>query len=92
MRGRAGWRDGALVVSGHVAVKQGFLTRRVPFEEGWQLDDDGRMLTVTTILETPLGMKRRTQVFIRVTEDASGAGAGSLAGDAATRQKILSLK
>lgn len=87
MRGRAEWRDGVLVVNGHVAVKQGFLTRSVPFEEGWQLDEGGRMLTVTTILTTPLGVKRRTQVFMRVTEDASGAGAESVAGVSPMRQK-----
>lgn len=85
MSGRAAWKDGALVANGHVTVKQGLLTRRVPFEEGWQLDESGGMLTVTIILKTPLGVKRRTQVFMRVTEDASGAGAKSPAGDTATR-------
>jgi hypothetical protein len=92
MSGRAEWKDGALVANGHVTVKQGFLRRRVPFEEAWQLDAGGRMLTVTITLKTPLGVKRRTQLFMRVTEDASGAGAESSAGDAATRQKNLSMK
>ena len=88
MSGRAEWKaDGALVANGHVTVKQGFLKRRVPFEEEWQLDEGGRMLTVTITLKTPLGEKRRTQVFMRVTEDASGAGAYMSAGDTAPRLK-----
>jgi hypothetical protein len=88
MSGRAEWKeDGALLANGHVTVKQGFLRRRVPFEEEWQLDEGGRMLTVTSTLKTPLGVKRRIQVFMRVTEDASGAGTESSAGDTPTRPK-----
>jgi hypothetical protein len=82
MSGRADWNDRTLVANGHVAVKQGFLKRNVPFEEVWQLDEGGRMLTVTIVLKTPLGVKRRTQVFMRV-EDAP-AGEGRVAGDPAT--------
>lgn len=67
LKGRAEWRDRALVANGHVAVKQGFLKRSVPFEESWQLDEGGRTLTVTTTLTTPVGVKRRAQVFSRVT-------------------------
>lgn len=66
---RAEWRDRALVVKGHLEVKQGFLKRNVPFEEVWQLEEAGRTLRVTTVLKTPLGVKRRTQVFARVIED-----------------------
>lgn len=74
LRGRAEWRDRAVVATGHVAVKQGMLKRNVPFEEVWQLDEAGRTITVTTTLKTPLGVKRRTQVFRRVTEEPPGAG------------------
>ncbi len=83
--GRAEWKDGALVANGHVTVKQGFLKRRVPFEEGWQLDEGGRMLTVTIILKTPLGVKRRTQVFMRVTEAAPATEERRVAGGPANR-------
>jgi hypothetical protein len=85
LRARAQWRDRALVATGQVAVKQGILTRHVPFEEVWQIDEGGRTLTMTTTLKTPLGVKRRTQVFMRVAEDAPGAGEGHGAGDPATR-------
>jgi hypothetical protein len=84
LRARAEWRDRALVATGQVAVKQGLLKRHVPFEEVWQTDEGGRTLTVTTTLKTPLGVKRRTQVFIRVMEDPPGAPEGHFAGDRAT--------
>lgn len=74
LKGRAEWRDRALVANGHVAVKQGLLKRNVPFEETWRLDDGERTLTVTTILTTPMGVKRRTQVFIRSAEAPPQAG------------------
>jgi hypothetical protein len=70
VRARTEWRDRALVATGQVTVKQGFLKRHVPFEEVWQIDDGGRILTVTTTLKTPLGVKRRTQAFTRVAKGA----------------------
>lgn len=77
LRGHAEWRDGTLVANGRVAVKRGLLKRDVAFEEGWQVDEAGQTLTVTAILKTPVGVKRRTQVFIRVAESAPGVGTGS---------------
>lgn len=74
LKGRAEWPDRAVVADGQVAVKQGLLKRNVPFEEVWQLDEAARTLTVITTLKTPLGVKRRTQVFTRVTEDAPRDG------------------
>lgn len=74
LKGRAQWRHRAVVAEGQVAVKQGFIKRNVPFEEVWQLDEAERTLRVTTTLKTPLGVKRRTQVFTRVAEDASRSG------------------
>jgi hypothetical protein len=68
LRVRAEWRDRAVVAAGQAAVKQEFLKRNVPFEEVWQIDEAGRTLTVTTTLKTPVGVKRRTQVFVRATE------------------------
>jgi hypothetical protein len=70
--GRAERRNGVLVSHGDVAVRQGLLRRQVPFEETWEVGDGGRMLTVTTMLKTPFGVKRRTQVFTRVVEQEDG--------------------
>lgn len=70
LRARAEWRGRAIVATGHVAVRRGVVTRNVRFEEVWHLDESGRTLTVTTTLNTPLGVKHRTQVFARVMEDA----------------------
>ncbi len=69
LNGHAEWRDRALVASGHITAKRGFIKRNVPFEEVWRADESGRRLSVTTTLKTPLGVKRRTQVFERASED-----------------------
>lgn len=67
LRGHAEWRDGALLANGHITGTRGFIKRQVPVEELWSLEESGRALRVTTTLKTPLGVKRRTQVFVRAT-------------------------
>jgi hypothetical protein len=62
---RAQWQARTLAARGDVTIKQGFLKRRVPYEEEWQVGDGERTLTVTLSVKTPLGVKRRTQVFVR---------------------------
>jgi hypothetical protein len=69
LNAHAEWRDGALVASGHITAKRGFIKRNVPFEEVWRAHESGRRLSVTTTLKTPLGVKRRTQLFERASED-----------------------
>lgn len=62
---RAQWQARTLAARGEITIKQGFLKRRVPYEEEWQVGDGERTLTVTLSVKTPLGAKRRTQVFVR---------------------------
>lgn len=62
---RAQWQGRTLVARGDVTVKQGLLKRRVPYEEEWRVDEGDRTLTVVLSVKTPLGVKRRTQVFVR---------------------------
>ncbi len=69
LNAHAEWRDGVLVASGHITAKRGFIKRNVPFEEVWRADGSRRRLSVTTTLKTPLGVKRRTQLFERASED-----------------------
>lgn len=62
---RAQWQDRTLAARGDVTIKQGFLKRRVPYDEEWRVGEGERTLTVTLSVKTPLGVKRRTQVFVR---------------------------
>lgn len=62
---RAQWQDRTLVARGDITIKQGFLKRRVPYEEEWRVDEGQQTLTVLLSVKTPLGVKRRTQVFVR---------------------------
>ncbi len=71
-RTRAEWREGTLIARGDVTVKQGFVKRRVPFEERWQLDAARSRLTVTMTLTTPRGARQRTQVFLRAPTEVAG--------------------
>jgi hypothetical protein len=66
--GRAEWRNRTLFSNGTVAVKQGFVKRRVTFEEQWRLGGEGSTVTVVISMKTPLGVKTRTQVYVRGTE------------------------
>jgi hypothetical protein len=68
LTGRAEWRDRTLISHGTLAVKQGFVRRRVTFEEEWRLGAEGSTVTVVIRMKTPLGLKTRTQVYVRVTE------------------------
>lgn len=68
LTGRAEWRDRTLFLHGTLAVKQGFVKRRITFEEQWRLGAEGRTVTVVITMKTPLGLKTRTQVYIRETE------------------------
>lgn len=62
---RAEWQSRTLAARGEVTIRQGFLKRRVPYEEEWRVDEGERTLTVMLSVKTPLGVKRRTQVFVR---------------------------
>ncbi len=73
---RAEWREGTLIARGDVTVKRGFLKRRVPFEERWQLDEAGSRLTVTMTLMTPLGARQRTQIFVRAPAEVAAGRPG----------------
>jgi hypothetical protein len=68
LTGRAEWRDRTLFSHGTLAVKQGFVKRRVTFEEQWRLGAEGNTVTVVISMKTPLGLKTRTQVYVRVIE------------------------
>ncbi len=77
---RAQWQDRTLAARGDVTIKQGFLRRRVPYDEEWRVGEGERTLTVTLSVKTPLGVKRRTQVFVR--EESHGLNGGRAASDA----------
>jgi len=68
LTGRAEWRDRTLFSHGTLAVRQGFVKRRVAFEEQWRLGAEGNTVTVVINMQTPLGLKTRTQVYVRVIE------------------------
>ena len=68
LTGRAEWRNGTLFSQGNLAVKQGFMKRRVTFEEQWRLGAEGSTVTVVISMKTPLGLKTRTQVYVRVAD------------------------
>lgn len=68
LTGRAEWRDRTLFSHGTLAVKQGFVKSRVTFEEQWRLGAEGSTVTVVISMKTPLGVKTRTQVYVRGTE------------------------
>ncbi len=77
---RARWQDRALTARGDVIIKQGLLKRRVPYEEEWRVGERERTLTVTLSVQTPLGVKRRTQFFVR--DGSHGLNGGLDASDA----------
>jgi hypothetical protein len=54
-----------IAVVGRLAVRQGLLTRTVPFDERWRVDAAGRRLDVVLTLRTPMGVKQRTLTFER---------------------------
>jgi hypothetical protein len=66
--GRAEWRNRTLFSNGTLAVKQGFVKRRVTFEEQWRLGAEGSTVTVVISMKTPLGVKTRTEVYVRGIE------------------------
>jgi hypothetical protein len=75
---RAEWQSRTLAARGEVTIKQGFLKRRVAYEEEWRVSEGERTLRVMLSVKTPFGVKRRTQVFVRdESHDLNGGRAAS---------------